>query len=985
MSKKIVTQKSFTSGELSPLAQFRSEAKEYAAGLNDATNIVLDTRGGMQKRPGSKFLSKLKNSAEPARLLKWQYDKTLAYTLEFTNQAIRFYSPTGLILSSTTRTVTNITESSAGVTEVTTSVNHGYTTGDVVFISGVVSNYNAINSTTAHYVITATPTLDTFRFSLDLPVGFTYTSGGTISTPYTLTSPYLIADVPLIQTKQVGTVLHLVHPSYAPRTLERISNTSWELNTVTFYPEPTYEAGYAPALTLTPGATTGTSVSFTASGAVFLAGDIGRQLINLAGNGRASIKSITSTTVAVADIVEAFPSTSAIASGDWKLDLSPIADLKFSGLEAGSVVTVRSYHNQGSFGPARAISGITAASPGVVTTATHGYVDGQNVQLDDVVGMTQVNGKVFTIDVLSGTTFSISQDTSAYTPYASDGIARRVMTNVALDVFRAADVGKYILANGGVLKIITVTSATTIEAEVIKTLNSLDATGQWTLEDPTWTSTRGYPSTVGLFQSRLWYGGTSAQPLTIWGSEIGLYDSFGVGPDDEDSIELTLTGDGIGKITWMSAARDLVIGTNGAEITVSSNTASSLTPSSAEQFVRTYNGSEPQQVAAIKSELVYIQGSGTKIRTFGYDYSEDGYRSEDTMLIADHLGKQGIVELAYAQEPNSTIYAVSEEGQLLVGIYDRSREIAGWTKYVTDGYYESVQCLSQAGSDLIYVVVNRLINGSNVRSVEQFHTGNGLIDTDGYVDSYTGYSVPVTVTSVALGATTVFTTATHSLTTGDTIVLKDSVDPLAADLDLNKELFSSLNGTVYKVVVLSSTTFRITDEDDVNISTADYNSYSSGGKIYKRITNISNLRHIEGKICAILGDGAVQVSKTVVDGSITLESPAGEVVIGLPYSMDVTTLPNDFDIGLGSMQGQIGKWSKLQLYVHNSSKPNVNLELLPSRESDDLMDVKPGLVSGYLVYGPIPGQSDLSVNITSSEPLPVNVLGITGIIESGLK
>lgn len=78
----------------------------------------------------------------------------------------------------------------------------------------------------------------------------------------------------------------------------------------------------SPAQTLTPAAgalvegTTG--VVFTAGGSVFVAGDIGKVITYDLGNGIATITAQAGTT-ATCTINEAFPSTSAIASGDWTL------------------------------------------------------------------------------------------------------------------------------------------------------------------------------------------------------------------------------------------------------------------------------------------------------------------------------------------------------------------------------------------------------------------------------------------------------------------------------------------------------------------------------------------------------------------------------------------------------------------------------------------------------------------------------------------
>lgn len=70
------------------------------------------------------------------------------------------------------------------------------------------------------------------------------------------------------------------------------------------------------------------------------------------------------------------------------------------------------------------ITGITKASPAVVTAAGHGLIDNQKVRVESVAGMTQVNSGVFSVAVLTADTFSlVGVDSTAYGTYASGGKA----------------------------------------------------------------------------------------------------------------------------------------------------------------------------------------------------------------------------------------------------------------------------------------------------------------------------------------------------------------------------------------------------------------------------------------------------------------------------------------------------------------------------------------------------------------------------------
>ena len=71
----------------------------------------------------------------------------------------------------------------------------------------------------------------------------------------------------------------------------------------------------------------------------------------------------------------------------------------------------------------RPISAITQANPGSVTCTAHGFVSGATVGIDQVVGMTQVNGQSFTITVVDANTFTLGVDTSGYAAYVAGGYA----------------------------------------------------------------------------------------------------------------------------------------------------------------------------------------------------------------------------------------------------------------------------------------------------------------------------------------------------------------------------------------------------------------------------------------------------------------------------------------------------------------------------------------------------------------------------------
>lgn len=83
---------------------------------------------------------------------------------------------------------------------------------------------------------------------------------------------------------------------------------------------------------------------------------------------------------------------------------------------------------------ATAITGITAANPGVVTSTSHGLNNGEFVYVTGVKGMTQVNNRIFKVANKAANTFQLQTqagsnvNTSSYTAYVSGGTVARIVS-----------------------------------------------------------------------------------------------------------------------------------------------------------------------------------------------------------------------------------------------------------------------------------------------------------------------------------------------------------------------------------------------------------------------------------------------------------------------------------------------------------------------------------------------------------------------------
>ena len=310
----------FTAGELSPRLDGRTDLTKYAAGCSNLENLVIYPHGAAARRPGTTHVAEVADSSKKTRLIPFEFSTTQTYILEFSNLKIRFFKDNGAILEGD-KTITGITQANPAVV---TSNSHGYSNGDEIKITSVVGMTEVNNKR----FLVAGVTTNTFQLTDKdgdniNSSGYTaYSSAGTANRVYTITSPYLEAELFDIKFAQSADVMYITHPSHEVEKLTRTGHTSWTLTDVDFTNGPFIDVNTT-STTLTPAsAGVGTGVNITASATTginddqgWLATDVGRQ-IHFNG-GYAVITSRTNSTVAVATITTAFTNTNAITA--WYL------------------------------------------------------------------------------------------------------------------------------------------------------------------------------------------------------------------------------------------------------------------------------------------------------------------------------------------------------------------------------------------------------------------------------------------------------------------------------------------------------------------------------------------------------------------------------------------------------------------------------------------------------------------------------------------
>ena len=497
-----------------------------------------------------------------------------------------------------------------------------------------------------------------------------------VATTFKIATPYAAADLAALQFEQINDRIYISHPDHAPRVLSRFANNKWSLELLDLEYPPLRDLNLT-AVTLDPSAVTGFNITITASAAIFDADHVGSRWVIIHRREQPSVELDIKAAVAVGTA-----SAALYVLGEWSCSL-----VAADGTSNWSVTAViQRSTNKTTWETIRTIAGNRQDQSGLIT----------GTEIDPCwlrVLKTVQNG----------------------TP----------PTNGSWKL-EAVDPDHY-----GIVEIIAYTSSTSVTAKVLFELGSTAATAKW--QEAAWSDYRGWPRSVCIHESRLFFGGNEHQPQTVWGSIIDDFGNFRTGSDDDLGLAFTLAGQKANAVQWLVSQEALIVGTSGAEGPMGSRESDkAITPTNAKVGRFTQTGSAHIRAIPVQDAVIFVQRSGRKAWEFAFAFESDGYKANDLTLLAEHVTDGGITGISLQRNPESVLWAVTGDGTLLGLSYDRGQNVAGWCRYVTDGTFESVAVVAGQGEeDEIWVTVARTVGESTVRYLERFQPDRIRLIKDG--------------------------------------------------------------------------------------------------------------------------------------------------------------------------------------------------------------------------------------------------------------
>lgn len=314
-----------------------------------------------------------------------------------------------------------------------------------------------------------------------------------------------------------------------------------------------------------------------------------------------------------------------------------------------------------------------------------------------------------------------SYPAATLTPSASTPVGGASTLTASASVFAAGDVGSSVKVNGGIVKITAYASGTSVSGIIKQELTSTTAApaDAWSLHAPAWSVARGYPRSGTLYEQRLIAGGSPTFPQTIWGSVTGAYLDFQQGTADDDAFAFKIASDSTNPIRYLAGGTSLIALTSGGEFTVQGGLEKPLAPTNAQIKPRRNHGCAAVRPVRVLDSEMFVQRAGRKLRALGDVDGLDKWGAPDLSVLSEHLTETGIVDMCWQQEPDSIIWLVRGDGQLASVTYDRDQDVTAWALHDLGGVVESIACIPTATADQVWIVIQRTIDGADVRYIER--------------------------------------------------------------------------------------------------------------------------------------------------------------------------------------------------------------------------------------------------------------------------
>jgi hypothetical protein len=645
----------------------------------------------------------------------------------------------------------------------------------------------------------------------------------------------------------------------------------------------------------------------------------------------------------------------------------------------------------------QAISAITQANPAVVTYGgADNYANGDEVILEDIVGMTELNGRRFIVaNVDTGAnTFELTGiDSSAYTAYSSAGTVEEVYTVVT--TYTTSELFQLRMEQSA--DVLYIVHPDHQPAKLTRTGNTA-----WTLTDITFSD-----GPYDLLNN----GSTTITPSVTTGSGTLT------------ASAALFTADDVGRLirirhtaTWGYCIVDAFTSSTVVDMTVLSDFGAS----SATAFWRLGVWSDilgwPAAIA-FHDERLFYGGSGDYPQLIAAsrvaDYDNMAPTATDATLSDDDafettLSSADVQRIRWLSSSAEGLIAGTVSAEFLVAPSDLSAALTPSDRSAKPVTYHGSAEIGPIKADSATLFVQRagrklrelnanLTNAAfiapDITQIAEHITESGVTQLTYQQEPYSliwatradGVAVSVTYERDAQGG--LKAAATRRIMGGDGNSNGDSAEVVSLQSLPSADTTKDILWMLVKRYINSTTYFTIETMEfsDPNIGDQEDYMYLDSAVIYdgSSTDTITGLWHLEGEVVSVLSDGFVQPDVTVANGQVTLEQAASVVHIGYNFLSQFKMLRSDAGAQDGTAVGRTRRTNRVNVVLTRSMNYRIGEDFTTMyreifRTSQHATNTAVPLFTG-IRSGPVAFRHDLNNNICieQDQPFPLNVLGVS--------
>lgn len=496
----------------------------------------------------------------------------------------------------------------------------------------------------------------------------------------------------------------------------------------------------------------------------------------------------------------------------------------------------------------------------------------------------------------------------------------------------------------------------------------------------------GYPACVTFYSARLWYGGFSKKPLTVYGSEVAEYNNFVIPEsniDDEDPLELTLS-EITDPIEWMVGGKTNLYVGNAEGITLINGGGYEIPITATEVNADLANKEGASRAVPTQkdSQVFYISNDRRKVYMFDYDLLTEKFLSTDLNWLAQDVTRGRLKEIHYKRDDNNIIYALLDNGQMAGLLYNSRESIMGWFPLETNGTVTSMCTVTRPdGKDDLFIGVNRA-NGWNIERLAPEVEFTSFYDTP-YYRKDKNKQVYNRLIAEELKQCVYLDNASIVNYLQEVSVTYDGNGTVTADTQIFSEehvghyiVYKTETGREYGY-------FRITEyisPTSVKVELESEGCYpNTWGRFYISFNEVSGLEAFNGQKVPVVVDGGYLEEFEIQDGKLSLGREATSIVVGYGYEGILKTFNLGFYANGKNLQTTHKRISEFVLRFVNSAGGKIGTDL------DSMQEIQYFSINGFLDLPPLPmdGDEKRTVPDTTAEekyiylvqdlPLPLNL------------